>query len=218
MKYLLLSLLLATPLFAQDASPELMENSDMADGTTHWHGSVKIAGADSTTNLVSGQNNAKGITVDLHPTTWTAITQPVRGLHVRLAGRNYTLGPVQVVINYQTSPEFSLSTKDADYTDIGPNLGFETTKMRGQPGQAIAFINYPITQLRGMTVIRGQRAAASYITPKTDQQPQIFTSTLHFSDGQTTRDLTFCLAFPPGTGSVTITKISVTELPVESPH
>ncbi len=220
-KILALSFFLVTPLLGQDATGssahEVLENSDMSDGTTHWHGNAKAVGADSSTDLVSGQGGGgKGITVDLRPSSWAEVTQEIYGLKIHLSGRALALSTEQLTVVYQTSPDFSLSSKETDYADIGPNLGFEKIRIKGQPGQLMAFINYSTSQMLPTgRVMDSERITTAYINPKTDQQPQTFTSTLSFPNVMRTSGMTFCLAFPPGTGSVTLTKISLTELPLK---
>ena len=64
------------PLWGQ----EILQNSDFSDGTNHWHGDVKPAGSDSSTDLLTSGNNAKGVQVDLRSHNWTQVTQDIHGI------------------------------------------------------------------------------------------------------------------------------------------
>lgn len=213
---LLLAALIATaPVFAQDDSggdsQEFLKNSTFTDGTTYWHGDCKPAGSDMSTDFVTGGPGANGIMVELHPSTWTNVTQEIRA---RSAPSN-----AQLTITYQVSSDFKLSDRDTDYTNCGPNVGFGGANIPSRPGKLVAFFDVPpasrssVVNTGGgysqVTIFNDDVASASF-APSTAQSPQTFT--VHLGSPPPTPDnhQTFCLAIPPGNGSITITKISLT--------
>jgi len=207
---LLLSLLASARLFAQDDSDEFLKNSTFSDGTTYWHGDCKPAGADSATDYVTSTPNASGIMVELHSTTWTKVTQELRG---KPAPPSAVL-----TITYQVSPGFKLSDRTSDYGNCGPNVGFGGANITSRPGEVVAFIDVPplsrssVAPSGGMTMITIYDDSVSHanFAPVTDQSPQTFTVRMHPPPPTADSHQTLCLAFPPGNGSITISKISLT--------
>ena len=64
----------------------------------------------------------------------------------------------------------------------------------------------------GMTMITIYDDSVSHanFAPVTDQSPQTFTVRMHPPPPTADSHQTLCLAFPPGNGSITISKISLT--------
>ena len=210
---LLLLFFLAVPLIAQDANPdqEKMENSDFSDGTTHWEGDCRPAGTEMTTDpTASSASYAKGIVIDLHANTWTRVTQEIFNKKM----------PVNMVLTiiYQTSPDFKLSDRPYDYYgSVGPKVSMPTAGVGAPPGQLVAFFDEPpITR----TTVSGAGPAAVNIdvhpdivrqvpfTPTADGQMQTFTTKINAFFGNFQANPVFCLAIPPGNGSITLLNIS----------
>jgi len=214
---LFFALILSGPLGAQDSdedssnSQETMENADMSDGTTHWHGDCKAAGADESTDFITNQSSLpKGIVVDLHSTSWTKVTQEIHKYKSRGGGMVLT-------IVYQVSPDFKLSTVPSDYSAVAAALGFGGANLFGSMGKIKALIDSPPDSRTSVNssgnfntvTVYYDKVAQVDFAPKTDAQAQTFTTPINPPMGTQDDNPTFCLAFPPGSGSVTITKISL---------
>ncbi len=211
--FLILGLILPGLLSAaQDyqQSMELMRNADFSDGTTHWRGDCRPVGSDVTTDFTSNSEaNSKGIIVDLHSSSWTKITQEITNPERAWDGTTLT-------IVYQTSSDFKLSTRDSDYRHVGPALEFGGAGLPGFPGNLLAFLDVPpytwasvasAGGLENVTANPDYVSIANFV-PSTDGQ-QTFTAVLKGLFPNRDARLTFCLAFPPGSGRVTILKISL---------
>jgi hypothetical protein len=123
-----------------------------------------------------------------------------------------------LTITYQASSDFSLSTQNSAYTNVGAAVHFGSATLPGLHGKALAFLDEPpanrasASASGGMTeiLIYPDHVSLTDFTPATEQKSQTFTTRIGSLppsfDGAM---VTFCLAFPPGTGSVTITKISL---------
>jgi len=212
---LLLAALAAGPLLGQDDSPtnarEILKNSTFADGTTYWHGDCKPAISEMTTDFTSGSSSSGGLLVDLHSSSWTRVTQELRD-------KAATASSV-LTVKYQVSSDFKLSDRASDYGNFAPNVGFGGANIPSVIGQIVAFFDVPPLSRAsvaptggGYTQVTIFNDSVSYsgVTLSTDQAPQSFT--LRFNPPPPTSDShqTFCIALPPGHGSVTFTKISLT--------
>jgi len=192
------------------ASQETMENADMSDGSTHWHGDCKPAGADEMTDFVTHPTNLKGITIDLHSTSWTKVKQEIH--------RYASSGSQILTIVYQTSPDLKFSTLDRDYTNIGPIIDLPGANIPPSIGQITALIDMPPNQRAVLSstanntntyTIFSDKVTSARFAPKTDQSPQTFTAQLNPPPATQDDNPIFVIAFPPGSGSITISKISL---------
>ena len=219
MKTLLLlagfSALTAGSLYAQS----ILENGDFSDGTNHWHGDVKPAGSDSSTDLLTSPNDAKGVLVELRSHNWTKITQEVHGLKDVQPNTG-----VDLTVEYTVSTDFKLSD---DSRDIGLNfekLDFPNVRIQQQPGSLIAFIDVQpadrasaqnsgynsVTNTDTITItIHPDDVGYAYLTPDTSAGTHTLTATLWLPVPKTDDLPVFCIAVPPGEGNVTISKITM---------
>jgi len=209
---LLFALVLAAPLVGQNSDQETMENADFSDGSTHWHGDCKPAGSDMTTDFVSNPaSDIKGIVVGLHSSSWTKVTQEI----FKYKG-NPVHGMVLTIV-YHTSPDFKLSTRGDDYADVGAAVGFGGAKIGARPGQIMALIDMPPPSRTSVTssgstdtiLIYPDQVAIASFAPSTDAKSQTFTARIAPPLATADDKPTFCLGFPPGNGSITITRISL---------
>jgi hypothetical protein len=209
---LIFTLALAGIVVGQDdqTSQETMENADMSDGTTHWHGDCKAAGADEMTDFVTHPTTLKGITIDLHSTSWTKVSQEIH--------RYKSTGPQILTIVYQTSPGLTFSTLDRDYTNLGPIIDFPGANIPPSIGKITALIDMPPNQRAVLSstanntntyLIYNDKVTSASFAPKTDQSPQTFTAQLLPPPATQDDNPTFVIAFPPGSGTITISKISL---------
>jgi hypothetical protein len=207
-------LLAVAPVFAQDdssgSSPEILQNPTFTDGTTHWHGDCKPAGSDMTQDFTSSNNAPGGITVDLHSSSWTNVTQELRDKAAPAS--------VAVTITYQVSSDFKLSDHAEDYGNCAPNVGFGGANVPAEQGKVVVFVDVPplsrssisaTTSGNTLVTIYNDHVAYSEFAPATDQTPQTYTVRMFVPPPTPDSHQTLCLAFPPGSGSITITKISM---------
>jgi hypothetical protein len=211
----LCALALASPLMGQDSDndQENLKNADFSDGSTYWHGDCKPAASELTNDFTSSAaSEAKGIVVELHPSSWTKVTQEI----LRYKGPITPAGMVLTIV-YQTSGDFSLSSRRDDYTSVGNKLDFEGATLPERPGQFLAFIDVPppsrVTVSSSGTLntytIYPDHVSLAALTPATGSNPQTFTTRMVLPPKGPDDKPTFCLAFPPGTGTVTISKVSL---------
>ena len=212
--FLLVPLLAAAPLLAQDDSQgapgEVLKNATFSDGTTYWHGDCKPAGSNSSTDLTTSASSTSGLMVELHSTSWTKVTQELRSKPAPASSI--------LTITYQVSPDFKLSDRTEDYGNCGPGAGFEGANIPSLPGKLVAFIDVPpvsrasISPYGEITKVKiyNDHVTYAYITPAADQSPQTFTATMRPHPPTAESHQTVCLTIPPGSGSITFTKISLT--------
>jgi hypothetical protein len=132
-------------------------------------------------------------------------------------------------VTYQTSSDFKLSgdTRLGDGDD-DRTPGLKQISASYRNGQIIAYVDVPpvARATNGGIVynsndpnnngpmmkidIHPDAIAAAGIKPNGGTQAQTFTAALNLPPPIPDDNPTFCLAIPPGSGSVTITKISIT--------
>ena len=186
-------LLVGVPLFGQ----EIMQNSDLSDGTLHWRGNCKVAGSDSRTDFVTSSSSAKGLLVELRSSSWTKVTQEIHELNGAASNT-----PMQLSIEYQVSSDFSLSQKASDYagnetkTGIGELLDFSQAKIVGKPGQILAFIDSaPANRVVGgnaVLLIYFDNVSMRSFTPAS--VPQTFTTNIAMPPLNGQDNPIFCIA------------------------
>jgi hypothetical protein len=124
-----------------------------------------------------------------------------------------------LTITYQASPDFKLSEHASDAGRAGISLdGVGNRAVAGQMGRAMAFIDVPPTnrvtssyQGAGVTEVdlHFDNVSAATFVPSTAQQPQTFTAQIVAPPPTHDAHQIFGLVFPPGSGSITFTKISI---------
>jgi hypothetical protein len=123
-------------------------------------------------------------------------------------------GNIQLTIAYQVTPDFSLSNRPDDYVNIAPVVNLDGANLGTHPGRVLAFFDVPpisrSTPIGGnVIVINDDKIARVEFTPKIDPKPQTFTAKLFAPPCSHYTTETFGLCFPPGHGTITLTKISV---------
>jgi len=191
MKTLLFSLLvlaLAFPLRADN----WLQNGDFVDGISHWHGDGRSPADYASDNPLQSSDpfTSKGLIIPLKHVAWAKVAQDFKG---KIASGVLT-------VTFKVSPDLAFSDKFDDYTNIPEHLGWGWQSFGTPPGDWLIFIS-----AHGDTT-------GNYFTvkPKTG-----------FSDTQTYQvrlraltpleEQTITLAFPPGTGTVVILSISLTD-------
>lgn len=159
----------------------LIKNGNFASGGLYWEGDGRA------------NPSGKGLAVTLNPSSWTRVYQSFMGDQ----GAQYS-----IEVTYSLSPGLTLSPNPADYTGISDRLqidGFENYKSIAMPpGSFYGTVGDP----------DGSIIAMEYYTPRqgtTEIQDYHHT----YPPIPNFQNKTFVLAFPPGTGKVTLLTVYV---------
>jgi hypothetical protein len=186
-------LLLLTPLLFLRAD-ELLQNSDFSSGTAHWDGNMRSssdAGDDSASPLdAPAAGAATQVVIKLRGTDWTKMSQEF----------DSKAGQISLAVTYTLSSGTQLSTKDEDYNNVPKQVGLDD-QWKHFPGEKGSW-----------TIMLCDYAAsrATYAEVPLDTSvngPQ--TITMNFNAFDSGEKKTLLLAFPPGTGTITISKVSL---------
>jgi hypothetical protein len=169
-------------LAAADVPGNVLQNGDFANGLTHWDGDCRTLSV--ATNEVAPGN---GAAIELLA-GWAKMTQVFevqRGRYV-------------FNIVYSLGPGTTFSPEEKEYRKIPAKLGFDALKeFRAKRGEWVVIV----------TDLKAKRYVHCEVKPlKNDPGEQTLTGELHLDTGDNN---TFCLAFPPGNGLITITSISL---------
>jgi hypothetical protein len=192
MKPLLLSLLVlafAIPLRADN----WLTNGDFSDGINNWRGNGEAPADVAPENPLDPPNPlfAKGLILPLRDADWDTIAQDFHGKSTKGV----------LTITYMLTPDVAFSDKPDDYTDVPDKIHLEGWKpFTIPPGTWIAFIAdfgsahgeyYKIKPKLGVSGPQTLTAKVDKLTPLEDK--------------------TITIAFPPGTGTVVILGVSLTD-------
>jgi len=132
--------------------------------------------------------SGKGLVVTLNPTAWTRVYQTFASD----AGTLYS-----IEVTYKLSPDLSLSKDPADYTDISKRLqidGFENYRSLAiPPGYCYGTLGDPNSNRIAMEIF-GPLPRSTDVQDYQHSYPSIPPG----------GSKTFALAFPPGTGTITL--------------
>jgi len=170
-----------------------LQNGDFIDGISHWHGDGRAPADYSADNPLAKSDpfTSKGLIIPLKHTAWAKVAQDFKG---KIAGGILT-------ITYMVSPDLAFSTKPEDYANMPNHIGYDQWQpFDTPPGQWVVFIS-DFGSSRGMY---------SMIKPKLgSSDPQTYREQI---TGLTPLEAkTIALAFPPGTGTVVILHVSLTD-------
>jgi hypothetical protein len=178
-----------TPGFAQSQGGNLLQNGDFSSGLAHWDGDGRSLA--TTTNAIAPRN---GMGVELRA-EWTKVMQ------------NFDVkrGDYTVSITYSLTPGTTFTPDVKEYRKIPGKLGFNALKeFRVKKGEWAMIITD-----------RERFVYCAIKPPEAGNGEQTVTGDFNLDyDGD---DQTFCLAFPPGNGVVTILNIALTSKQVGSP-
>jgi hypothetical protein len=182
MKKIFLTALVLTLIPALIRGDESIKNADFTDGINHWEGDGLSVAAEGT--------GTQGLIIKLQAHDWTRTTQDFRPLQ--------TSGVLKIV--FQCSDDLQFSTDPKDYRGITGKAGFSDFKSpRLDPGNWVVFL----------LETAGVELTYFPIKPAAGTAVQTFTSNV---TGLVAReDKIICLAFPPGTGSVTLLHIGLAD-------
>ncbi len=170
---------------------ECLQNGDFADGIDHWRGDGRSPADFASDNPLQSSDpfTSKGLILPLKHVAWSKVAQDFRG---KIASGVLT-------VTFKFSPDFAFSTKPEDYTNIPGQLGWGWKTFNTPPGSWLIFISalgdtkgtYYIVQSKKGTAEQTYHFKMTSLTPLEDQ--------------------TLTLAFPPGTGTVVLLNISLTD-------
>jgi hypothetical protein len=165
---------------------DILLNGDFSDGKTHWHG-------DGDAPDTGGR-----LVITLKPDKWSIVYQDFNAESAQL----------RIKITYSLSDDCSLVAKKSDDAMVPPLTadGFEDAT-----GLQTGISNVTLSGDESwmVLVISGgwlQQENPVFIKPGSN--PRTFTATLSQWSGHFIND-SLCLAFPPGQGTVTITKVEL---------
>ena len=192
MKNFALALLFFTALLPIRADEEL-KNTDFTEGRSHWEGdgealSVAVDANAAPTLGAPPPSTQAGLLLKLSRRDWTRVTQNFRPLHSEGI----------LTVTYKFSDDLVFSKDIADYTGVPARMGFNSYRSFNiRPGNWIALF------------IESANLEMEYynITPKPGPDEQTYKGNIH--DLVPRVDKTICLAFPPGTGSITILHVGL---------
>jgi hypothetical protein len=187
--FVLLVLTCTLPLRADD---NWIQNGDFSDGTNHWHGDLRSPADLASDNPLQASDpfTSKGMIIPLKQSSWCKVAQDFRG---KIASGILT-------VTYMVSTDLAFSTKPDDYTNIPNQLGWGWKSFNTPPGDWMVFISalgdtkgvyYKMPPKLGSSAPQTFRIKVSELTPLEDQ--------------------TLTLAFPPGTGTVVVLGVALTE-------
>ena len=161
----------------------LVQNGDFSQGTANWEGDAKPA-----------TTPGKGVTIRLDPAAWTRVYQTFPSA----SGTQFS-----IQVNYRLSPGMYTSDDPANYADITQKInlaGFERYHSQAvKPHQFYGTLGNPSDAL-----ISSEVYDPNFST--TDVQNYQHT----YPPVPASAQKIFCLAFPPGNGTVTLLGIAVT--------
>ena len=170
----------------------MIQNGNFADGTTHWHGDGRTPADLAADNPLATPDPSlsKGMIIPLKATQWTKIAQDV----------NIKSPDAQLTITFQFSPGLTFSNKPDDYTGVPAHLGWGWKPFSGPPGAWMI----DITDSEGIHGTHG------FVNPDPKAKPGApETYRTNMSKLYTGSGTALTLAFPPGTGTVTILSVSL---------
>jgi len=185
----LLVLACALPLRADN----WIQNGDFVDGITHWYGGGRSPSDFAADNPLGKPDplTSKGLIIPLKHLDWTKVAQDFKG---KIASGILT-------ITYMVSPDLAFSDKPEDYVNMPDHIGYNHWKAFNTPPGAWVFF---------ISDFGSERGIYNTVKPKLGvSAPQTYRNRI---TGLTPlEDKTIALAFPPGTGTVVILRVSLTD-------
>ena len=170
-----------------------LQNGDFSDGTDHWYGDGKSPADLASDDPLAKPDpfTSKGLIIPLKHLDWTKVAQDFKG----------KIASGILSITYMVSPDLAFSDKPDDYVNMPGHIGYDAWQaFNTPPGQWVIFISDFGTS-RGTYYLLKPRLGSS--------DPQTYRARV---GGLTPlEDKTIALAFPPGTGTLVILNISLTD-------
>jgi hypothetical protein len=195
----LLLFLLATNLAVR--ADNWITNGDFSNGMDSWRGDARTPAdlAPSDPFAKPDPFLSQGLIIQLKDRDWAKVQQDFRT-------KSSTL---YLTITYKVSPDLALSTNQEDYTNVPAHIGYNAyVPFNIAPGNWLIFL----ANFEGNNGLNG---IYNYGKPRSGtSDPQ--TIHLKFSGLTPFERKILCLAFPPGSGTVVLLNVSMTDQPDES--
>lgn len=166
---------------------DILLNGDFADGKTHWHG-------DGDSPETGGR-----LVITLNPDKWTAVYQTFSA----------EIAPLQLKITYELSSDCTLLATQSTEQPTAPLTSDALREATGLPNTifniGLAHNCAWLILLVGDGTMVEERHV--YIRPN-KKNPYVFNEAISPWNGKFD-DTSLCLAFPPGHGTVTLTKVEL---------
>jgi hypothetical protein len=185
---IIIALASALPLLANN----LLENSDFVDGINHWRGNGRAPADFAPENPFDKADpfTSKGLILPLRGADWDKIAQDFRAKG----------GQGVLSITYMVSPGLTFSKKSEDYENIADKLHDDE----------MYFFNTPPGQVVVFTFDSNNSDGRNY-TFRPNLGKGQHTAKMHLYGLASLDDTTLAIGFPPGTGTVVILNISLTQ-------
>ena len=194
-----LVLLLAASFIAR--ADNWIQNGDFSSGLDHWHGQAKTPADVAPSDPFAKPDPllTQGAIFQLKSQDRIKIEQDFRT-------KSSTL---YLTVTYKVSPDLAFSTNIDDYTNIPSHIDYGAYRAFNlKPGNWLIFF----TDFGGD---KGLIGTYTYIKPKVGStDPQTFRDKI--TGLVPLEDKTLCIAFPPGTGTVVLLNVSLTDQPDDS--
>jgi hypothetical protein len=186
----LLVLACALPLRADEA----LQNGNFSEGITHWHGDGRSPADFASDNPLESSDpfTSQGLIIPLKHVAWSKVAQDFKG---KIAAGVLT-------VTYKLSPDLSFSEKPEDYLNIPNQLSWGWRAFNTPPGDWLVFIS-AFGDTKGMYYLVQPKTGSSDVQTFRDNVTQL----------TPLEEQTITLAFPPGTGTVVVLSISLTDAP-----
>lgn len=188
MKKLTAALLLLVSLGCIQAK-ELIDNSDFSQGFERWHGDV-TSGSDTPADPFAAPGTTTGLAIPLRADRWVKIYQEFVGQGDKLS----------LSLQYKFSKDLSFSIKPEDYENVTHSIGYDGWRAFQIPLRTWCLMISDFGPDHG----RYYKIASKFGT----DEVQTLTATVPGKDEEK-KTLTIC--FPPGQGTVTLLKVSVSD-------
>jgi hypothetical protein len=177
-----------------------LQNGDFSDGIAHWNGDGRSAGTASDSDIPDLSGNplstpaGQGMIIRLSPHDWVKVYQDCRPVGNFLG----------FVVTYKVSDDFKLSQDMNDYINVPGSLGYGTWKaFNGTPGCWLMMMS-DFGSGGNVGAFRWDIDPGAKVNADGTR-----TFVTHSRVFNTEGDKTLTLACPPGTGSITLLKVSL---------
>jgi hypothetical protein len=185
---LVMALLVMVAGLSSARAGDVLLNGDFADGKTHWHGDG------------DAPDTGGPLVITLQPDKWTVVYQSFSAETPQL----------ELKITYVLSDDCTLAVKRSPDDLVPPLTGKNILEATGMEND-IRNLMLPARASWMVVIVRNgrlQRETPVRLKPADDPNPRIFTTTLSEFNGRFAND-DLCLTFPPGKGTVTLTKVEL---------
>jgi hypothetical protein len=188
MKRILLAVLVLASALPVSAENRL-RNPDFADGISHWYGDVKAPdSAQADPFATNAASPSPGLIINLKDRSWTKATQ-------QFSVKKEASLVMKIV--YKMSSDIAFSNDPDEYKNVPNHIDFN---------RWLPFDIHKGDWMIMLSDLDNNDGRYFVVTPNSSATEQTFSGPFKFTAGN---NKTICLAFPPGSGTVTILHTSV---------